>query len=240
MFRGRYAHSLDAKGRLGFASGISKGVWSRQRRRNSWSRGTSPNLAWWPIRSPVWTAFEARVAELSDFDETIEALQQLYVAEAHECAIDKLGRVLLPPASPRIRRPSPKTCTVVGQVKKADPVVPRPSGSRSRPAQKTKLGQDQLAQAGGARACERHSRIRASRGSGATALAADGPVVTYRRLHVRARRPHRGHRRAVCAPDGRVLAVDRDPNALALAARSAVERFSDRVTLVEGSILRRG
>ena len=46
-----------------------------------------------------------------------------------------------------------------------------------------------------------------------------------------------GHTEAIadrCAPDGRVLAVDRDPKALALAA-GRLGRFGDRVTLVEGS-----
>ena len=46
-----------------------------------------------------------------------------------------------------------------------------------------------------------------------------------------------GHTEAVAersSPDGRVLAVDRDPNALALAA-GRLERFGDRVTLVEGN-----
>lgn len=46
-----------------------------------------------------------------------------------------------------------------------------------------------------------------------------------------------GHTEAIAersAPDGRVLAVDRDPNALAL-AQGRLSRFGDRVTLVEGN-----
>lgn len=46
-----------------------------------------------------------------------------------------------------------------------------------------------------------------------------------------------GHTEALAdhsAPDGRVLAVDRDPNALAL-AEGRLARFGDRVTLVEGN-----
>ena len=45
---------------------------------------------------PEWNAFEARIARLPQFDESVVALKRIYVSGAVECDVDKLGRVLIP------------------------------------------------------------------------------------------------------------------------------------------------
>jgi MraZ protein len=44
-----------------------------------------------------WTAFEKRLAGLSQFDPAVVQLKRIYVAGATECPLDKHGRLLLPP-----------------------------------------------------------------------------------------------------------------------------------------------
>jgi MraZ protein len=44
----------------------------------------------------AWEAFEARVAEMPQFDPNVVRLRRLYVSAAVECDLDKQGRVLVP------------------------------------------------------------------------------------------------------------------------------------------------
>lgn len=141
MFRGRYEHSLDAKGRLALPAAFRKALVEAEETQLVVTRHmTKPCLVAYPFAA--WTAFEERVAAMSDFDETVEALQQLYVAEAHECGIDKLGRVLLPPAHREFAGLT-KEITVVGQVKKLT-IWATPSWQQEQANQKSKVGQDLL------------------------------------------------------------------------------------------------
>jgi MraZ protein len=45
---------------------------------------------------PEWNAFEARLATLPQFDESVTMLRRIYVSGAVECDVDKLGRILIP------------------------------------------------------------------------------------------------------------------------------------------------
>jgi MraZ protein len=45
---------------------------------------------------PEWNAFEARLAGLPQFDESVTMLRRIYVSGAVECDVDKLGRILVP------------------------------------------------------------------------------------------------------------------------------------------------
>ena len=141
MFRGRYEHSLDAKGRLALPAAFRKALVEAGETQLVVTRHiTKPCLVAYPFAA--WVAFEERVGALSDFDETIEALQQLYVAEAHECAIDKLGRVVVPPAH-RDFAGLTKDCTLVGQVKKLT-IWSTTNWQDEQADQKSKVGQDLL------------------------------------------------------------------------------------------------
>ena len=141
MFRGRYEHSLDAKGRLALPAAFRKALVEAEETQLVITRHmTKPCLVAYPFAA--WRAFEERVAELSDFDETIEALQQLYIAEAHECSIDKLGRVLIPPTH-REFASLEKDVAVVGQVKKLT-LWSVEAWQQEQASQKAKLGQPLL------------------------------------------------------------------------------------------------
>ncbi len=95
MFRGRYEHNLDAKGRLALPAAVRKVI----------ARGDGAPLIITPHISssclvvyPLveWEAFEKRFAELPQFDPKVMAVRRLYVGGAMECPLDKHGRVLIP------------------------------------------------------------------------------------------------------------------------------------------------
>lgn len=96
MFRGRYEHSVDGKGRTSLPR--------RFRDELVRSFGTDslivttalePCLTAYPISE--WQAFEERVAEMSQFNPAVVRLKRAVIASAVECQVDGHGRILLPP-----------------------------------------------------------------------------------------------------------------------------------------------
>ena len=96
MFRGRYEHTIDPKGRLALPSAF---------KRELEKLGDDPLVVTTHISSPClvayplgeWQRFEERLAKLPQFEPSVMTLRRLYVGGAIECAIDKQGRVLIPP-----------------------------------------------------------------------------------------------------------------------------------------------
>ena len=90
MFLGRYAHSVDAKGRLAvpsrFRDGLADGVVV--------TRGIDPCLMIYPMA--VWLPFAERVAALSVTDADARLFRRMVFADALDLEIDGQGRVLLP------------------------------------------------------------------------------------------------------------------------------------------------
>lgn len=96
MFRGRYEHSVDAKGRLALPSAFKKALAkSEEELLIVTTHISSPCLVAYPTGE--WEAFEQRLAKLPQFEPSVMMLRRLYVGGAMECAIDKQGRVLIPP-----------------------------------------------------------------------------------------------------------------------------------------------
>lgn len=96
MFRGRYQHSLDAKGRLSLPAAFRKILAEQEETELVITRHPDLKcLAVYPQRA--WADLEARLEAMGEFDEGFEALLHLLVAEARDVSLDKLGRVLLPP-----------------------------------------------------------------------------------------------------------------------------------------------
>jgi MraZ protein len=94
VFRGRYEHSMDAKGRTAVPA----------RYRDALSAGGDDKLVLttaldscvvaYPMRE--WLAFEEKLARKSSFDRNVAMLRRIYVSGAVECELDKHGRVLVP------------------------------------------------------------------------------------------------------------------------------------------------
>jgi len=95
MFRGRYEHTIDAKGRTSVPARYRDALGAAGDRRIVLTSALDPCLvAYAPIE---WIAFEERLGRLPQFDRSVQKLRRIYVSGAVECDIDDVGRILVPP-----------------------------------------------------------------------------------------------------------------------------------------------
>lgn len=95
VFRGRYEHTMDAKGRTSLPARYRDVLASISERRIVLTSGLDPCLV--AYTPPEWTAFEERLAKLPQFDRAVQKLRRIYVSGAVECDVDDSGRILVPP-----------------------------------------------------------------------------------------------------------------------------------------------
>ncbi len=95
MFRGRYEHTIDAKGRTSVPARYRDVLQAAGERRVVLTSALDPCLV--AYTSAEWTAFEERLARLPQFDRAVQKLKRIYVSGAVECEIDDVGRILVPP-----------------------------------------------------------------------------------------------------------------------------------------------
>ena len=95
MFRGRYEHAIDAKGRTSFPSRFREALSQAGDDRVVLTTGLDPCVVAYPMRE--WVAFEERLAALPQFDATVATLRRIVVSGAVDCDLDKMGRLLVPP-----------------------------------------------------------------------------------------------------------------------------------------------
>jgi MraZ protein len=96
MFRGRYEHTIDAKGRTSVPARYRDVLAATGERRIVLTSSLDPCLVAYTMAE--WTAFEERLAHLPQFDPAVKTLKRLYVSGAVECEIDDSGRILIPPS----------------------------------------------------------------------------------------------------------------------------------------------
>jgi MraZ protein len=95
MFRGRYEHTIDAKGRTSVPARYRDALGVTGERRLFLTSALDPCLvAYTPSE---WTAFEERLGKLPQFDRAVQKLKRIYVSGAVECEIDEVGRINVPP-----------------------------------------------------------------------------------------------------------------------------------------------
>jgi MraZ protein len=95
MFRGRYEHTIDAKGRTSLPARYRDVLSSMGERRIILTSSLDPCLV--AYTAPEWGAFEERLAKLPQFDRAVQKLKRIYVSGAVECEVDDSGRILVPP-----------------------------------------------------------------------------------------------------------------------------------------------
>jgi MraZ protein len=95
MFRGRFEHTIDAKGRTSVPARYRDVLAAAGERRIVLTSALDPCLvAYTPAE---WGGFEERLGKLPQFDRAVQKLRRIYVSGAVECEIDDVGRILVPP-----------------------------------------------------------------------------------------------------------------------------------------------
>ena len=94
MFRGRYEHAIDSKGRTSLPSRFREVLAATGDCRIVMTTGLEACVVAYPLQE--WIAFEERLAKLPQFDDSVAMLRRIYVSGAVDCEVDKLGRVLIP------------------------------------------------------------------------------------------------------------------------------------------------
>ncbi len=95
MFRGRFEHTIDPKGRTSLPARYRDVLTSIGERRIVLTSGLDACLVAYTM--PEWVAFEERISKLSTFDRAVQRLRRIYVSGAVECDVDDSGRILVPP-----------------------------------------------------------------------------------------------------------------------------------------------
>jgi MraZ protein len=93
MFRGRYQHQIDQKGRLSIPSRFRETLASACDERLII---TNFDQCLWAYPAAEWAELERKVAALPQFTDEIKAFQRVFISAASECPIDKQGRILIP------------------------------------------------------------------------------------------------------------------------------------------------
>jgi MraZ protein len=94
VFRGRYEHAIDAKGRTSLPSRFREVLAAQGESKLVLTTALEPCLVAYPMTE--WLAFEDRLSQLPQFDPNVAMLRRIYVSGAVECDIDKVGRILVP------------------------------------------------------------------------------------------------------------------------------------------------
>lgn len=94
MFRGRYEHAIDGKGRTSLPSRFREVLTSGGDSRLIITTGLEACLV--AYSETEWVAFEQRLSQLPQFDASVTMLRRIYVSGAIECELDKMGRLLIP------------------------------------------------------------------------------------------------------------------------------------------------
>jgi len=94
MFRGRFEHTIDVKGRTSVPSKFREILAGQFDERLII---TNFDNCLWAYPVAEWQQIEQKVAALPQFKEEVKALQRFFISAATECPIDKQGRLLVPP-----------------------------------------------------------------------------------------------------------------------------------------------
>ena len=95
LFRGRYQHALDEKGRLSIPSRFREILAQEHDGKLIITNLPHCLVAYTPGQ---WEAIEARSGELSTVKSNVQSFLRFFYSGATECEIDKQGRILIPPS----------------------------------------------------------------------------------------------------------------------------------------------
>lgn len=95
MFRGRFYHVMDDKGRIAIPPRYREILKERHEQHL-----IVTNLDGYLIAFPQseWEGIEQRLSQLSILDKKFRSFQRFFVSGASECPFDRQGRILVPPS----------------------------------------------------------------------------------------------------------------------------------------------
>ncbi len=93
MFQGSYQHSIDEKGRTSLPAKFRDALSAQSEELLIATPGYPEKCIWLQTRS----VYEQMTEKFEAYPELKEDLLNIFVSGAHEVAVDKSGRVLLPP-----------------------------------------------------------------------------------------------------------------------------------------------
>lgn len=94
MFRGRFEHGIDGKGRLAVPSKFREILSEHYDERLII---TNFDGCLWAYPAAEWQKIEDKVAALPQSGDVVKALQRVFISAAVECTFDGSGRILIPP-----------------------------------------------------------------------------------------------------------------------------------------------
>ncbi len=94
MFRGRFEHTIDSKGRVSIPAKFRELLAEKYDERLVLTNFDRCLVAY-PFEE--WRSVEEKVGSLSMVKKEVRAFQRFFISGAAECPIDKLGRILIPP-----------------------------------------------------------------------------------------------------------------------------------------------
>ena len=94
MFRGRFEHTIDAKGRISLPAKYREILSSNYNDRLILTNFDSCLVAY-PFEE--WITLEEKFKQHSIMEDDVQTFMHYFISGATECAIDKLGRILIPP-----------------------------------------------------------------------------------------------------------------------------------------------
>ena len=97
MFRGRFSHTVDAKGRVSIPSGFRVELQRRSDRAPIITNGvTQGGPCLWLYPYDDWCEYESRIVGLAPNNLDVQSFSRFMISGATECPIDNQGRTLLP------------------------------------------------------------------------------------------------------------------------------------------------
>jgi MraZ protein len=117
MFRGRYEHTVDVKGRVSVPSKFRDIIAERYDGKLVLAMDYDKCLTVYPLEE--WEKLEEKIKTLSLMKQEAKDFRRFLLSSATECELDKQGRILIPPTH-RQHAEIAKNVTLIGIIDKIE------------------------------------------------------------------------------------------------------------------------
>lgn len=94
MFRGRYTHTIDSKGRVSIPSKFREVLNGRGQQAFMVTNDLDPCLVAYPMDE--WLEMEKKLRNLPSFIPETVQFRRFFISGAQDCVMDRQGRILIP------------------------------------------------------------------------------------------------------------------------------------------------